>query len=31
MAAGLPPERLQELVGCLVEEFHRQSSFGTDE
>jgi hypothetical protein len=29
--AGLPPERFQELVGRLVQEFHRESSFGTDE
>jgi hypothetical protein len=30
-AATLPAERFQELVGRLVEEFHRESSFGADE
>jgi hypothetical protein len=29
--AALPAERFQELVGRLVEEFHRESSFGADE
>ena len=30
-ADALPDARLQELLGLLVREFHRESAFGTDE